>query len=188
LASHNLAAVYREQGRNEVAASWQQQSILAEITHGHGPGAAGELQTACDLTGLANDALCTGEYPLAEELLLRSLQLEKAAGSLSEQAADWGSLGVVALLNGEIDVAVSRLWQAYRLHGRLDDVRGAGCDLLNLAELALCCGRQRLAGRFLQRTQARLLQAVASQSAQQAHRRLEELRHSAGHLLGRPLV
>lgn len=173
-AYHNLAVVHRELGDHHVAAQLQQQSISAEtLTGGHIAG------TPCLLSNRANDAILAGNFRLANRLLLRSLALEVERGSLAGQAADWASLGIVSGLRGDVDEAVGCLWRAYRLHSRLTDMRGAGCDLMNLGQMFGQVGRWRAASRFLRRAVNRFELAQAPHSAQEARLRLEEFQRIA---------
>ncbi|MEX0702901.1 MAG: tetratricopeptide repeat protein [Planctomycetales bacterium] len=158
VACANLAALRREAGRFEDAASWQQASLAAATDRIDESGRSASLETAldpADLSGLANDAVRRGEFDLAERLFSLSLADETRRGNVGGEADDWGSLGVVALLAGRPGPALSRLWRAYRLHRRLGDEAGAGRDLLNLGELCRQAGRTRIAFRCL-RTAVRL--------------------------------
>ena len=81
--------------------------------------------------------------------------METAAGSLAGQAADWGSLGLVATFQERYGAAVASLLRAYRRHRQLGDAYGMGCDLLNLAEVARRLRRTNMSHRFLRRALAR---------------------------------
>jgi len=185
-ACNNLAAVYRESNQSHLAARWQQQSVEAETRVEH---TADRLTVwASDLANLANDAILSGQYDLAERMLFRSLFLELKFGSMDALAADCGSLGVVALLKGEDAKAIVFLWRAYRLHCQLHDLRGAGCDLMNLAQLCGHLGRRQAAVRFLRRALGRFQRAHAANLASRAGRLLQEARDMAEVATRNPLL
>lgn len=186
VASNNLAAVYRTMGRIDLAASLQQQSILAACEDDYQ--SCGDSHLACDLGNRANDAILAGKYDLAEKLLRRSLLVETAIESLEGQAADWGNLGLVAALQGNVTEGIRNLWRAYRLHLRAADDRGVGCDLLNLAELFGRLGRWRTAVRCLRRAVVQFERVDAATSAQRAQRLLEEAIRIADVLEHDPLL
>ena len=163
---NNLAVVFREKGYFELATSYQQQSLSAANV-AIGIRNIGITSTA-DLSNLANDAIREGNLALAEELLQRSLALEADACSLKGQAADLGSLGVVALLNNEYDKALDYLWRAHRLHRRVKDHKGVGSDLLNLAEAYRLLGCCLEANRCLRLAITRFEQAQATQLLKKA--------------------
>ena len=169
MVANNLAAVYRELGRHDTAARLQQQAIAAETAAG-----ADTAPTPCVLANRANDAIMAGDFSLARQLLRRSLALEIEAGSLAGQAADWGSLGVVARLEGSTGEAIGCLRRAHQLHRRVRDARGTGCDLMNLAEVFRAIGRWRAAGRCYGRAVRQFRQAYALASARRAQFQLAE--------------
>jgi len=169
LAANNLAVVHRELGRHDIAARLGQQAIAAETAAS--PNAD---PTPCLLANRANDAIAAGDFRLARCLVQRSLALEVKTGSLAGQAADWGSLGVIAGLEGNTREAVGCLWRAYQLHRRLCDARGAGCDLMNLAEVFRTVGRWRAASRCYCRAVRRFEQAHARESIRRAQFQLDE--------------
>jgi tetratricopeptide (TPR) repeat protein len=171
-ACNNLAAVERQRGRNEPAARWQQRSIAAR----HRAGSHSADDAACDLANIANDAILSGRFDLADRLLRGSLSIEAARGSLEGQAADWGSMGVVAALRGEFGRATVCLGRALRLHCRLDDARGAARDLMNLAWLCGLRGRWRSAVRCLDAAVRRLEGVHAPELTARARRLLAEAR------------
>ncbi|HLJ12429.1 MAG TPA: tetratricopeptide repeat protein [Planctomycetaceae bacterium] len=146
---NNLAVIHRELGETAFAAACQQQSWDA---------ASSQLAAAprhemlgSDLTNLANTAILSGDYGLAERLLEAALECDVMEGDSSDEAADWGSLGIVAALNGEMDEARKRFVKAYRIHRRLEDDRGVGCDLGHLAELFVASEEWRRARRLMAR-------------------------------------
>jgi tetratricopeptide (TPR) repeat protein len=168
-ATNNLAAVYRELGCPDIAARLQQQAIAAEMATGEDT-----YPTSCVLANRANDAILAGDFHLARCLLRRSLALEVEAKSLAGQAADWGSLGVIAGLEGNTGEAIGCLRRAYQLHQRLSDAHGAGCDLMNLAETFRTIGRWRAASRCYLRAMRRFEQAGSPQSIQRAQAQRDE--------------
>ena len=170
--THNLAAVHRVAGNRLTAAEFQQKSIAAEL---RGANAAVSDLSASTLSSLANDALMAGKYNLARKLFRRSLSLETAAGSLAGQAADWGSLGIVALFQGRHKPAVSCLLRAYVRHRQLGDAYGMGCDLLNIAEAARRLGRTNASIRFLQRARSKFESVDAARQSQKANLLREQI-------------
>ncbi len=135
-ACHNLAVVYRQLGRDAEAASLQQLSLQGEMKLGESrDGDASIAGLACDLSSRACDAINDGDLPLAEALLRRALAIEEDRGNVAGQAADWGNLAIVCGLRGRLEQSFECLWQAFRLHRQIHDFRGAGSDLLNLAEM-----------------------------------------------------
>lgn len=185
-AANNLAAVYRELGRYPSATGWQQQSLSACLEASGSSCRVGP--SACDLSNRGNDAILAGNLCLAEQLFRRSLLLERVAGSTSGQASDWGSLGIVAMLRSQYRKAIVCLWRAYRLHQRAGDDRGAGCDLLNLAETCFRLGKHRAAGRFLRHGGKRLDRAGATRLAAKARLLLQQADRIAGVATRDPLL
>jgi tetratricopeptide (TPR) repeat protein len=136
---NNLAVVHRELGDFVQAAICQQQAWKAALDLAD----AAELSPgslACQLTNRANDAILARDFRLAERLLWSALRCDRLAGNLADEAADWGSLGIVSSLTGNLAAARSRFEQAHQIHAQLGDDRGMGCDLVHLAELALVDG------------------------------------------------
>lgn len=132
-ASNNLACLCRELGEPDIAASWQQQSWQAAQANGVDAGTHVEL--GCDLSNRGNDALIAEDFSLAEKLFRLALKWEEEQGDRARQGDDWGSLGLVAALQGDFEAALEHLQTAARLHREVCDLRGAGADLLNVAEL-----------------------------------------------------
>ncbi len=124
------------------------------------------------LANLTIAAIHAGRYDQAEQFLRRSLSLEIRNGPLANQAADWGNLGIVLGLKGELRAAVRCLWQAYQLHLRVKDVGGAGTDLMNLAEIFDCVGRPLLFKLCLKRAIRCFEESDFEEQAAQARRRL----------------
>lgn len=173
VASNNLAAAYRAAGCHSEAARWQQQSIKTESERS-GSGAI-STQADCDLANRANDAMQVRDYVLAEKLLSRSLVIGLASNSLSSIAADYGSLGVLAVMQNQGARAVACLKRAYELHRRIGDEHGIGCDLRNLAVLCERLGRWRAAVRFLDRALLRFESINATAMAAQTRAWREEM-------------
>ncbi|MBI3866237.1 MAG: hypothetical protein HY290_30525 [Planctomycetia bacterium] len=147
---NNLAVVFREIGDAAQASICQQQAWKA---------AFGTTDTAdlspeslsCHMTNRANDAILAGEFRLAERLLWSALDCDRLSQNLVDEAADWGSLGIVASLTGDFDSAGVRFERAYHIHAQLGDDIGMGCDLRHLAELAMARGDFDEARRFVNR-------------------------------------
>lgn len=172
VACNNLAAVLRETGYAALAARMQQLSLESETEIGSGT--LTPRQYSCDLTNLANDAIVLGRFELAEQLVRRSLRQEVTWGTLQGQAADWGTLGVLALSQDKPADALGRFWMAFQLHRSVGDQRGQGCDLLNLAEVCHAMSRHQAAIRMLRRARALFQSAHAVKMACHAENRLSD--------------
>lgn len=165
LAYHRLAAVCRELQQPAEAARWQQRAIAEELVAADVTG--GGL-SADGLAGLAHDALTRGDLALAEELWRWSLVRERENGSPDGEAADWGNLGVVHWLRGDLPTAVDCLARAYHRHRALGDRRGMGTDALNMGELCATAGLWREAVLLLRRAVRLLRRAATPQLAARA--------------------
>lgn len=134
----NLAVACREADEWANAVSWQQQSIAwwtrrASIDRGREDDELARL--ACDLTGRGCDEFVRRDFDLAESFWRRALTIEEWRGSLEGQATDCGNLGLLAAARGELEEGLRWLRKSLRLHRLMFDERGAGIDLMNLAEL-----------------------------------------------------
>lgn len=143
---------------------------------------------SADLTNRALDAMSCRDYDLAENLLLRSLRLERERGSRDGEAADYGNLGVLAGLRGDLLVGIRFLARAYTLHRELNDEQGSGSDMLNVAEFFLTLGRLSLAARCFQRANRHFLKCGAKKSAHAAMSRGDEVQRVMGVLKRDPLL
>lgn len=181
VARHNLAAALRKTGQASRAMSLQSSSSTLSLSE------RGEL-CAEDLTGRAIDAIDQGDLTLAEDLLLRSLRLEKKSGNRAGEAADCANLGALALLRGDNAVGIRFLARAYHLHRRLNDWLNAGTDLLNLAEAFQNASRWSLAARCLRRAIRHFESCGARQSLATAHTRLDEVQRLLKVLTRDPLL
>jgi tetratricopeptide (TPR) repeat protein len=171
-ATHNLAAVRRATGDARGAAELQQRSVSAELQGTETT--VGEV-SASTLSSLAIDALLAGRFNVARKLLRRALTLEAADGSLEGQAADWGSLGLVAIFQERYSGAVACLVRAYVRHRKAGDAHGMGCDLSNLAEVARRIGRTHASLRFLRRALAKFESVPAPLQAKKTRLLIEQL-------------
>lgn len=145
VASHNLAAVYRQSRHWDAAEIWQQQSLAWRMRNASKSldQTADELgRLACDLTGRGGDAFLKQDWELADSLWRRALAIEEWRGNWEGQAADSGNLGLLAAAQGRLDDGIRWLKQSLRLHRLMLDACGEGTDLMNLAEL------RRLKGNF----------------------------------------
>lgn len=168
VARHNLAAVLRKTGQATRAMTLQSRATVQTLSSHQ------ELSTA-DLTGRALDAVAQHDLELAENLLLRSLAIEKQAGCRSGAANDCANLGAIALLRGDNAVGIRFLARAYHIHRRLNDRLNAGTDLLNLAEAFQNASRWSLASRCLRRAIRNFETCGADQSLATARERLHEI-------------
>jgi len=134
---HNLAAVYRDLGDLALARRFQQRSLM--------------WQNHCgpeDLLHLANDAIGTGAYELAESLL-------DGVEEMTEPSREWtakvhGTRGVIQGLQGLPREGIRHVLAAYRLHCAAQADALAGRDLLNLAALYEQLDRWRIAEKCLE--------------------------------------
>lgn len=149
VAWNNLAAIHRELGEESVAASCQQQSWRA--AQADRPNSDSCRDISAEWSNRANDAILAGDLQLAERLLIASVRWERRFGTSSGEAADWGSLGIVAAMKGYPLTAARHFWRAYRLHRQANDHRGMGSDLMHLGQLYADAGRCRIAVRLLER-------------------------------------
>ena len=124
------------------------------------------------LAELAITAIQAECYDQAEQLLIRSLSLEISNGPSSNQAADWGNLGLVLGLKGRMNAAIRCLWRAYQLHLHGHDFAASATDLFNLAELFDCVEDRQLVRLCLAGAARHLEQAGSRQEAVDARRRL----------------
>ncbi len=178
---HNLAAVLRRTGQSSRAMTLQGRASEATLS------AHGELGAA-DLTGRALDAIDLGDFDLAENLLLRSLAVEKATGNRAGEATDCANLGALALLRGDNAVGIRFLARAYHLHRKLNDRVNAGTDLLNLAEAFQNVSRWSLTSRCLRRAISQFESCGAERSLDTARNRLREIQQVRGVLKRDPLL
>jgi tetratricopeptide (TPR) repeat protein len=170
---NNLAAVFRERGESARAAACQQQAWRAALNDLRDDSGLDLLSD--NLTNLANDAILAGNYHLAQRLLRSALDIDVRAGNFADEAADWGNLGIISYLTGRIDQARRDFTMARRLHQRLGDDRGLGCDLGHLGQLSLADGDLPGAREFIEQSLAHFERAGCRPLAQQARRTLREI-------------
>ena len=170
---NNLAVVFRERGESARAAVCQQQSWRAALHDSPADSSADLLSH--NLTNLANDAILAGDYRLAERLLRSALDIDVRAGNFADEAADWGSLGIVSLLTGRLGQARRDFTMAKRIHERLGDDRGLGCDLGHLGQLSLADEDWPAARSLIEQSLFHFERAGCRQLAQQARRTLREI-------------
>ena len=168
VARHNLAAVLRKTGQTSRATTLQARASESTLS------TRGELGTA-DLTGRALDAIDQEDFDLAENLLLRSLAIERETDNRTGEATDCANLGALALLRGDNAVGIRFLARAYHLHRTLNDRVNAGTDLLNLAEAFQNASRWSLASRCLRRAMLQFESCGAERSLDTARTRLREV-------------
>lgn len=178
VASHNLAAVYRQSRNWGMAAVWQQQSMSwrmrrTDQTSQQSHDELGRL--ACDLTGRGGDAFLCGDLLLAESLWRRALAIEEWRGSLEGQAIDSGNLGLLAARKGRLDEGLQWLKQSLRLNRLMLNECSEGTDLLNLAELRRLKGEIPRAIRSLQKSVQCFERGEAPQLRELAANRLREV-------------
>lgn len=181
VARHNLAAVLRKSGQTSRATTLQARASESTLS------ARGELGPA-DLAGRALDAIDQGDFDLAENLLLRSLAVEKETGDSAGEATDCANLGALALLRGDNAVGMRFLARAYHLHRKMNDRVNAGTDLLNLAEAFQNVSRWSLASRCLRRAISQFESCGAERSLHTALTRLREVRQVQGVFKRDPLL
>ena len=181
IALHNLAAVLRKTGQVSRAMTLQSRATEQTLL------SSGQL-TPADLTGRALDAIEQGDFLLAENLLLRSLSVEKATHCRSGEANDCANLGSLALLRGDSAVGIRFLARAYHLHKELNDHGNAGKDLMNLAEAFHEASRWSLISRCLKRAIVHFESCGALQSLRTAKTRLHEIQRVQHVLTRDPLL
>lgn len=181
---HNLASVERQLGDWSAARSHQFRALAA----GYEADDSSSEETAAELTGRGLDAMAEGDYALAENLLLRSLAIERSLGARDGEAADCGNLGVLAGLRGDLAVGIRFLARAYTIHRELNDEHGSGSDLLNLAEIFINSGRLSLAEKCLRRAIGNFRRVGAAKSLANAESRLTEVTQVIGVLNRDPLL
>ena len=185
VAAASLACVLRDSGRRAEAAGWQQRSLAAAMkvsatvetatSHSTSGGDADDGGIPVeDLLGLAGDAIAAGKLDLAQSLATRALEVSRCRRQREHQADAWGTLGLVALLRGETDSALTLLGRAFRLHCDLRDAESAGRDLLNLAETCHRIGRWNSAVRCLKQARQRFREAGCVRLLERASARLKE--------------
>ena len=170
---NNLAVIHRERGETAFAAACQQQSW--EAASSQTAAAPRHEMLGSDLTNLANNAILSGDYGLAERLLEAALECDLLTGDSSDEAADWGNLGIVAALTGRQDEARRRFVKAYRIHRSLEDDRGMGCDLGHLAEMFVASEEWRRARRLMARSIAHFDRAGCRLLVRRARQTLLEI-------------
>jgi len=168
---HNLAAVLREAGELEFAAGYQ--NLARQFSAGDDSDVASRTTR---LSAEAADRLAEGDLEGAELRFAISLQEERRQGNVEGEAADWGNLFLIAMLRMDWRSALYRWRRAWRLHGRLQDERALGIDLLNLAELALRLRKPRTARRLLDRAAIRFSLADAHGLVERAIQKRDECR------------
>jgi tetratricopeptide (TPR) repeat protein len=129
VAHHNLAAVCRELGEDHRARVHQQHAWRLSLDRGVEPD---QLQSGW--RGLANDALLARDWPLAAQLWRLALEFDLRHGTAADLADSWGGCGIAEYGRGDIAAALVAFRRALRLHRLVNDVIGAGKDLLHLAK------------------------------------------------------
>lgn len=176
-AASMIARVYRQIGDFTSARRFQQLAIYSS-----------ESSDAFDLSNLALDALMASRVTLADQLAQAALSLEcdDESAELSElpdqSGADWGTLALVAMLNGDADETFSRLRLAWRHHRQAGDQLGMGLDQLHVAQLCEVHGEYTRAGRRLKKAISHFEKAQAQPQLEEAERRMSRLQRIIGRL------
>jgi hypothetical protein len=168
---HNLAAVLRQIGQGDLAASLQQMANRDRLL------ADGEL-TGHELTATALDAIHRDDLATAQDLLQRAIQVERREGNVRGEAADCGNLAVIAAERNDRSTAVALLLRACSLHRSLGDWYAAGRDLLHLSIHLPEIGRLSLAVRCATRAQQYLATAGAKAESDDAGERRDALQRA----------
>lgn len=161
---HNLAAIYRELGDNDLARRFQQRAI-AHVDD-CGPD---------ELLGLANDAWLAERHELAECLAGTAADIDEEDEYREPSAEVEATLG---LLNGFLNdprEGIRPLLRAYARHKAAGELRLMGNDLLNLSVLLGELGRHRGELACVRRAIASFDDAPAPVSAAKARRLLAHL-------------
>ncbi|MBA4029376.1 MAG: hypothetical protein C0478_00405 [Planctomyces sp.] len=170
-----LAGVYRQVGDFTSARRFQELAILSS-----------ESSDAFDLSNLSLDALVSGRVPLADQLAQAALSLQAedgnslAANTPDEAGADWGTLALVAMMNGDADETFSRLRLAWRNHRAAGDQLGMGLDQLHVATLCQVHGEHHRARRRLKKAIRHFERGQARPQLDEARNRLARLEQIIG--------
>lgn len=170
---NNLAVIFREHGEWARATVCQQQSWRAAQSDNSADSCTDLLSH--NLTNLANDAILAGDYRVAERLLRSALDVDVRMGNSADEAADWGGLGIVSCLTGCLDKARREFHRARRIHERLRDDRGLGCDLGHLGQISLVEEDWPAARNFIEQSLSHFERGGCRQLAEQARRTLHEI-------------
>ena len=165
---HNLAAVLRQIGDTDRAASLQQMANRDRLV------ADGEL-TADELTASALDAINVDDLATAQNLLQRAVLIERNLGNLAGEAADCGNLAMIAAARDDRSSAIALMFRACSLHRGLSDWYSAGRDLLLLSDLLREIGRLSLATRCAQRAKQYFSAVDATEESEDASHLHESL-------------
>lgn len=172
-----IARVYRQIGDFTSARRFQQLAVFSS-----------ESSDAFDLSNLSLDALISGRIPLADQLAQTALSMEceDESAQLSEMpdqtGADWGTLALVAMMNGDADETFSRLRLAWRHHRQAGDELGMGLDQLHVSRLCEVHGEYARARRRLKKAMAHFETAQAQPQLEEAQLRMTRLQRIIGRL------
>jgi tetratricopeptide (TPR) repeat protein len=161
---HNLAAIYRDIGDFDLARRFQWRATLLQ-----------DESTLEDLVGLANDALISDHTDVAESLISAACEMD---GEDFEGSADGdliATAGLVKAKSGLTREGLYVLFAAYRRHRSIQDFRGMGFDLMNMAMLLGELNRHQAKKICLLRAIDCFQQAGAPQSRERAGQQLDQL-------------
>jgi len=159
---HNLAAIYRELGDNDLARRFQQRAIL-QLDDCRG----------IDLLGLANDAWLSGRSEVATCLASSCTELdwdESEVDSVMLEAQ--ATLATTMGISEDPRQGIRSLIQVYRRHRAENEVRLMGIDLLNLSTLLSELGWYQAEMNFVRQAISHFDQAPAPVSANRARQNL----------------
>ena len=160
---HNLAAIYREVGDLDLARRFQWRATLMQ-----------EESTAEDLLGLANDALMSGQPELAASLAMSACDM---ASEDVDDCTDGDLIATTGLIKAALDATedgLVTLFAAYRRHQSVQDYRGMGADLMNMAMLFGELNRHRAGRNCLLRAIRCFERAPAPHSCHRARQHLQQ--------------
>lgn len=159
---HNLAAIYREIGDDDLARRFQWRATLMH-----------DQADAVDLLGMANDALSAGNPDVAGSLVMSACEaceddvVDPSDGDLT------ATMGLAYAAEGSTKEALLTLFTAYRHHQSASDYRGMGADLMNMSLVFGELRRHRAERTCVLRAIRCFQQAPAPLSLRNAYLRLE---------------
>lgn len=137
------------------------------------------LSASASLTGLGNIARIEKDYRNARNCYEMSLEQNRRLGDKEAIAGCLANLAAVYLWEREYAAAIEALLESLTLNAEIDNRRGMAEELLTLAEVAACTGKQEFAARLFGASELLLasfgmtLDADTSQAVSAAKRSLE---------------
>ena len=158
---HNLAAIYREVGDDDLARRFQWRATLTSDDSG-----------SEELLGMANDALVNNHFALAGTLANSAVELQTTTEEEQIDPDLLATMGLVEAASGSVEHGVLALFSAFRQHRENRDVRGMATDQLNLSVLFGKLNRHRAERACLLRAMRYFEQVPAPHSYQRTRQQL----------------